>query len=134
MSGLPLPERLSELLALGAPGNRSLLFDKGMDRYDASWRIGAGEKESFLIAFADAFHNGGAEHFESFLARRKEALGVEPIILTTQTQLVIGLGLPSPLETGFLFDRLIGCPYLPGSSVKGLLPPTPPLVPPRGLQ
>jgi CRISPR-associated protein Cmr6 len=134
MSGLPLPERLRELLALGAPGNRSLLFDKGMDRYDGSWRIGAGEKESFLIAFADAFRNGGAEHFESFLTRRREAMGVEPITLTTQTRLVIGLGLPSPLETGFLFDWLVGCPYLPGSSVKGLLRATARLVQRRDLQ
>ncbi|MGH9360343.1 MAG: type III-B CRISPR module RAMP protein Cmr6, partial [Thermoanaerobaculia bacterium] len=38
-----------------------------------------------------------------------------------QSRLVVGLGLPQPVETGFLLDRLTGCPYLPGSSVKGLL-------------
>jgi CRISPR-associated protein Cmr6 len=128
VSGLPLPQRLGELLPLSSPGNRSLLFDKGMDRYDALWKIGAREKGDFLRDFAIEFGKHGGEPFNSFLARRVAALGVEPIPLFTQTRLVVGLGLPSPIETGFLFDRLTGCPYLPGSSVKGLLRATARLV------
>jgi len=99
-----------------------------MNRYDGSWKIGAGDKEGFLSDFAAEFAKHGGERYESFLARRGAALGVEPVSLFTQTRLVIGLGLPSPIETGFLFDRLTGCPYLPGSSVKGLLRATARLV------
>jgi CRISPR type III-B/RAMP module RAMP protein Cmr6 len=128
VSGLPLPQRLRELLLPASPANRSLLFDKGMDRYDAAGKIGAREKGDFLRYFAAEFAKHGGEAYESFLARRHEALGVEPVPLFTQTRLVIGLGLPSPIETGFLFDRLTGCPYLPGSSVKGLLRATARLV------
>jgi CRISPR type III-B/RAMP module RAMP protein Cmr6 len=128
VSGLPLPERLRELLLPASPANRSLLFDKGMGRYDASGKIGAREKGEFLRDFAAEFAKHGGEAYASFLARRHEALGVEPVPLFTQTRLVIGLGLPSPIETGFLFDRLTGCPYLPGSSVKGLLRATARLV------
>jgi CRISPR-associated protein Cmr6 len=112
------------LLVLSAPGNPSLLFDKGMDRYGEDWKIGAGEKEKFFRAFANTFRTQPTDEFGEFLNRRRGAfkhLGIEPIPLTTQTRLVVGLGLPSPLETGFLLDRLTGCPYLPGSSVKGLL-------------
>jgi CRISPR-associated protein Cmr6 len=35
-------------------------------------------------------------------------------------RLTLGLGLPSPTENGFVFDPLIGVPYIPGSAVKGL--------------
>ncbi|MFY9825287.1 MAG: type III-B CRISPR module RAMP protein Cmr6 [Thermoanaerobaculia bacterium] len=127
MSELPLPERLRELLLPASPGNRSLFFDKGM-RYDASGKIGAREKGEFLRDFAGEFAKHGGEAYAAFLARRHEALRVEPIPFFTQARLVIGLGLPSPMETGFLFDRLTGCPYLPGSSVKGLLRATARLV------
>lgn len=56
--------------------------------------------------------------------RRKvtlKELGAELLDHTSEERLIIGLGLPHPTETGFLLDRLTGCPYLPGSSVKGLL-------------
>lgn len=137
MSGLPFPPPIRDLLALSSPSNRALLFDKGMDRYGDSWQVGAGEKESFLKAFAAMFRNGAGSHFDSFLARREAALmsvGAQPVPLTSQTRLVVGLGLPSPLETGFLFDRVTGCPYLPGSSVKGLLRATARLVQQGGLR
>lgn len=37
-----------------------------------------------------------------------------------ETRFATGLGSPHPTEVGFSFDRSIGVPYLPGSSVKGL--------------
>lgn len=37
-----------------------------------------------------------------------------------ESRLALGLGTPHPTEIGFTFDRSIGVPYLPGSSVKGL--------------
>ena len=36
------------------------------------------------------------------------------------TRFATGLGGPHPTEIGFTFDRSVGVPYLPGSSVKGL--------------
>jgi CRISPR type III-B/RAMP module RAMP protein Cmr6 len=125
----PFPPHMGALLAMGEPGkpmpgNRSLLFDKGLRWSSRTWTLGAGDKEEFLRQFSAAFRADGADHYSSFIARREAALldlGVQPTLFTTQARLVIGLGLPSPLETGFLLDRLTGCPYLPGSSVKGLL-------------
>lgn len=119
MSELPLPARIAELLSPEGLGNPALFFDRGMRRDEAtkSW------KEQALQAFAAAFNRRDRSEYESFMARRTEVLKDRAAFWnrTTQTRLVIGLGLPSPLETGFLFDRLTGCPYLPGSSVKGLL-------------
>jgi CRISPR-associated protein Cmr6 len=40
--------------------------------------------------------------------------------VTLASRFATGLGGPHPTEIGFTFDRAIGVPYLPGSSVKGL--------------
>lgn len=108
--------------ALWEPGtNRSLLFDRGFREFKVKGdglEIPPGEKTSFLHKLTEL-----PGELVGFLARRQaamKALGAFEIPLISQTPLVVGLGLPSPLETGFLFDRLTGCPYLPGSSVKGL--------------
>jgi CRISPR-associated protein Cmr6 len=125
VSQLPLPRRFHPLLGLSTHGSRSLLYDKGMDRYDAKWGIEAKGRVGFLSSFVDSFASHGSQkEFNEFLKRRQAVLrevGATPREHTTKTRLVVGLGLPSPIETGFLFDRLTGCPYLPGSSVKGLL-------------
>lgn len=41
--------------------------------------------------------------------------------LTTTSRLLSGLGNGHPFETGFIWHRSLGVPFLPGSSVKGLL-------------
>lgn len=124
MSNLPLPPAFHQLLQLEGPANRSLVFDRGMDR----WTHRPGErseadKPGFFRAFLGEY-SGKSKDFPEFLARRSatlKALGAERRVLHTASRLAIGLGLPHPTETGFLFDRLTGCPCLPGSSLKGLL-------------
>jgi CRISPR type III-B/RAMP module RAMP protein Cmr6 len=127
VSATPLPQRIAELLEPGSPGNPALFFDRGMSRDDGT----KGWKEKSLQTFAATFNRRDPSEYKSFLTRRAailEHLAAHTLDRTTQTRLVIGLGLPSPIETGFLFDRLTGCPYLPGSSVKGLLRATARLV------
>jgi CRISPR-associated protein Cmr6 len=97
-----------------------------MDRYaqDLDFRIPAGSKEEFLRDFAEEFCSRPPADFSQTLLRRGQALAARKtrfVERIAQTRLVVGLGLPHPTETGFLFDRITGCPYLPGSSVKGLL-------------
>ena len=48
-------------------------------------------------------------------------LGGAVLTLTLQSPFVTGLGYEHPVENGFLWHPLLGAPYLPGSSVKGLL-------------
>lgn len=40
---------------------------------------------------------------------------------TTQWRFVSGLGASHPFETGFIWHRTLSVPYLPGSSVKGMM-------------
>ncbi len=134
MSKVPMPSAIAGLLTLKDATNRSLFFDRGFALYGAAAQghekgKAGDEKRDSLSAFRE--HFSAPHDFESFLARRRQALeslAASCVELTTASRLVVGLGLPHPVETGFLFDRLTGCPYLPGSSVKGLLRATARLV------
>ena len=127
---LPLPSTFVDPLKLSSSTNRSLVFDRGMDRYETKndpkprFLIPTGGKEAFLKDFRDEYRTRRPATFEHFLTRRAaamEKLKAEAVELKTHSRIVIGLGLPHPTETGLLLDRLTGSVYFPGSSVKGLL-------------
>ncbi len=48
-------------------------------------------------------------------------LGGEFFLYETQWRFVTGLGLEHPVENGFTWHHNLGVPYLPGSSVKGMV-------------
>jgi CRISPR-associated protein Cmr6 len=119
---LPLPQTCAEQLR--ATPNPSLWFDRGVDTYDSEWVLGTG-KQAFFREFITRFKASHAKaQFAETVKRRRATLattGTAMVAASSVSRLVVGLGLPHPTETGFLLDRLTGCPYLPGSGVKGLL-------------
>ncbi len=44
-----------------------------------------------------------------------------PLFFKTNSPFVTGLGLEHPIENGFAWHHTLGVPYLPGSSVKGMV-------------
>lgn len=54
----------------------------------------------------------------SALAERSTPKGLSFNLVTT-SRLVTGFGQPHPIENGLLFHPTLGCPFLPGSSIKG---------------
>ena len=125
---LPLPRRQSDLLARST--SLSLNFDHGYAGYDATWthtkadRNGVGEgKTTFLQAFVSRFND--PHEYNPFLARRDAALAHQPeaksVDATSSAPLLVGLGRWNPTGIGFNLDRFTGCPFIPGSSLKGLL-------------
>lgn len=68
---------------------------------------------------------GNSSELSEFIDRRNKLLDCrdatisEP--LTTQSRFVTGLGRSHPVENGFAWHHTLGTPYLPGSSVKGLV-------------
>ena len=52
---------------------------------------------------------------------RESGLPVVEIEATLTSPLITGLGMESPTETGIVLDRNLGVPYIPASSVKGVL-------------
>ena len=119
---IPVPATLASFFEMFT-GNRSLLHARGMDQYDEQWNLGESKKK-FLEVVAGCAH--GREEYAKFIERRKatldsEAINAACLSLASTSRLVCGLGLPHPAETSLLLDRLTGAPYLPGSSVKGML-------------
>ena len=53
--------------------------------------------------------------------RMIRALAGREVTVSTTWRLVSGLGMNHVLENGFVWDRNLGVPYLPGSSVKGMM-------------
>jgi CRISPR type III-B/RAMP module RAMP protein Cmr6 len=126
---VPLPDSLRGLVAKSQ--SLSLRFDRGYDGYDEkTWghrKASANQKEGktqFLENFVDTF-NANAEAKELYsqvIARRSRALEpLAPVPHTSTSTLIVGIGRWNPVEVGFTFDRFTGSPFLPGSSVKGLL-------------
>ncbi|MBI4753837.1 MAG: type III-B CRISPR module RAMP protein Cmr6 [Betaproteobacteria bacterium] len=54
-------------------------------------------------------------------ARLLEARGCKPLFFQTDWRFVTGLGREHPVENGFAWHHGLGVPYLPGSSVKGMV-------------
>lgn len=57
----------------------------------------------------------------SRLADLARALGGQALVLKTTSRFATGLGREHPIENGFVWHPVLGVPYLPGSSVKGLV-------------
>lgn len=55
------------------------------------------------------------------LADLAQALGGKAPIFKTTSRFATGLGREHPIENGFVWHPVLGVPYLPGSSVKGLV-------------
>jgi CRISPR-associated protein Cmr6 len=127
---LPLPRRRSDLL--GPSSSLSLSFDHGYAGYDerADWahtkadpKHGVVEgRTAFLRAFVSQFND--SDQYGPFLDRREAALKQQTarsVDAASSSPLLVGLGRWNPTGVGFNLDRFTGCPFIPGSSVKGLL-------------
>ncbi len=57
----------------------------------------------------------------AFLAAMHQYYDILELQATTETRLVTGIGQPHPSETSMVFDHNLGIPYIPASSIKGLL-------------
>ena len=92
--------------------------DKFFDTFDANFALPKPLQcinKDVVLANAD-----GA----AFVARQDalvSALGGKARDFSTEWRLAIGLGNPHPSENGFVWHPTLGVPYLPSSSIKGLL-------------
>ena len=67
---------------------------------------------------------GDASLISQHAGRRKrlvERLGGKCLSFQTDSRFVTGLGREHPVENGFAWHPTLGIPYLPGSSIKGML-------------
>ena len=100
------------------------------DRYGRFWDRSGYELQKpvgpALDRFVDEYnrHEGARRRWLNLVHERQRAVpagaDVEERTVTTDARLAIGLGADHPLENGLTFDRVVGVPYLPGTSLKGL--------------
>jgi CRISPR-associated protein Cmr6 len=116
--------------------NTGLIFDKFCDVWSGpglpGWKPEAPKgqksvKQGFLDEIVGHFANNHklAELLKQYHKRREELiknhLKGDVQSFKTEWRFVSGLGMGHVLETGFVWHRTLGVPYLPGSSVKGLV-------------
>lgn len=85
-----------------------------------------GAKRAWLEETKDLVNNNNTlkNYLDRAIVRQEKlmkSLGGECIPVKTDWRFVSGLGNGHPFETGFVWHRTLGVPYLPGSSVKGLI-------------
>ncbi len=119
---LPLPKLVERKCNPDAEGsNAGLHFDKFFDCWpeQIGGKIEPGNKLGWIKKFT-----GETVDASSHATRLKEiAIKLKGKVETFQTTgpFVTGMGLSNPVENGFLFHHTLGVPYLPGSSIKGMV-------------
>jgi CRISPR-associated protein Cmr6 len=116
----------------GADGHAGLWFDKFCDKWRVegrSWSMSADDsghnpKLAWLRTVASGAPVGSRDQVEESalrLARLVHRRGGRLAVFETESRFVTGLGRSHPVENGFAWHATLGTPYLPGSSVKGLV-------------
>ena len=113
-----------------AGGHAGLWFDKFCDQWRierSTWTLKGDDRNNPKLAWINTLTGGtvGEEPQIREAALRLAAL-VEKRggcwdVFTTASRFVTGLGRSHPIENGFAWHPTLGTPYLPGSSIKGLV-------------
>jgi len=110
--------------------NVGLYFNKYFDEEDIREK-GQGEKKdnnnkSKVNKAVSYFKksNANLESVKTHVNRQKNLIKSKNgkiINITSNSRTVVGMGIPHPLKNGLLFHHTIGMPYIPGSSIKGMV-------------
>lgn len=114
-------------IATAHPG---LIFDKYPCLWEkdnrGNWSLPDGAKKTFYEQVFGVYRpNNLITSLNNALSRHrhlvKEVLNGEALEMKTDWRFVSGMGSGHPYETGFIWHRTLAVPYLPGSSVKGMI-------------
>jgi CRISPR-associated protein Cmr6 len=126
---IPIPDKNRDLLKNGQ-ANFSLAFPRLME-----WNIKEEKLEKPDEAIKSLFDRAKETVYplkkelenihqrQERILKQQESSGFRTITLNAQltSPFVSGLGSGHPNETGMILDRNTGCPFLPASSIKGVL-------------
>jgi CRISPR-associated protein Cmr6 len=104
-------------------GNTGLRYNKYFTLWDSDWTIKDGDKSKWIkkICERPAGDRKLLAETSARLISLTDHLGGEFRCYKTIWHFVSGLGLNNPVENGMAWHHTLGVPYLPGSSVKGLV-------------
>lgn len=105
-------------------GNAGLWYDKFCHRWDdRDWKIEPEPRKSWIASVTNA-RVGDPILLQDMVSRTLDLLSGlqgEARFFCTAGRFVTGLGRSHPLENGFAWHHTLGVPFLPGSSVKGMV-------------
>lgn len=104
-------------------GNAGLWYDKFFDQWESGESLMDGGKQRWVEGMTKA-SVGVRRQLEEYQGRLVELLdhhGRWPLFYALESDFVTGLGREHPVENGFAWHSTLGTPYLPGSSIKGLV-------------
>ena len=118
----------------GNDGHAGLWFDKFCDKWckdGDSWTMATprgskdekGPKLRWIAALAGS-PVGARDQIDEYVLRLLRLIhcrGGVAAVFESDSRFVTGLGRSHPVENGFAWHPTLGTPYLPGSSIKGLL-------------
>lgn len=122
---LPLPTELTDGNPVPGSGHPGLRWDKFFDQWDdgfSGFTDSSGGKSNWIRQFCRKW--GDKKALKAAVHTRDKmfaALSVRSLRVQLQTPFVTGLGYEHPVENDFLWHHTLGVPYLPGSSIKGLM-------------
>ena len=112
----------------GQDGHTGLWFDKFCDRWRRdgdAWTMKGDDNPKLDwindVTGSQIGASGETKEYALRLTRLVERHGGRVAVFTTESRFVTGLGRSHPVENGFVWHPTLGTPYLPGSSVKGLV-------------
>ncbi|MBX3197803.1 MAG: type III-B CRISPR module RAMP protein Cmr6 [Labilithrix sp.] len=126
----PLYARVSRAEIREPIDNTGLWFDKFCDRWSDAWSLkdekGSANDSGKVAWLRDVARRKSGEKrlLDEALRRRLElttARRGQFGIFKLESPFVTGIGRSHPVENGFAWHPTLGVPYLPGSSVKGLV-------------
>ena len=121
MPSTPLYNTANPPPRLPAKGNAGLWYDKFCNQWKNGWQFEAGDKLKWIESVSRVGDSSLLEERWQRTIRLFEALGGKICYFRTRGRFVTGLGRDNPVENGFAWHYNLGVPYLPGSSVKGLV-------------
>lgn len=108
--------------------NAGLWYDKFCNKWTEKWELKGLEKNQWIDTVTGKPDNpvkiGKAELISELtwrLSNLVDRLNGKIGVYKTQWRFVTGLGREHPVENGFAWHHTLGTPYMPGSSVKGLV-------------
>lgn len=105
-------------------GNAGLWYDKFFDQWKSGEGLIDGGKQRWVEGMTTKAPVGARQQLEEYYGRLAELLehhDQRPLFYTLESDFVTGLGREHPVENGFAWHPTLGTPYLPGSSIKGLV-------------
>jgi len=120
----PLYETETELTEKPVQSNAGLWYDKFCDQWQEGWDgLGETGKKNWIQGVTRG-PVGDIRIINEVVNRRLNLInkcGGTALYFKTEGPFVTGLGRNHPVENGFAWHQSLGTPYLPGSSVKGIV-------------